>query len=81
MSSGTAVFLKFDALYSLEYYIKSVYYNTYSLTLYFQVQFINAHSSPSEKNAIKYALKKERFLTRRERVLDAEKGKYHEYPK
>ena len=32
-SSGTAVLLKFDTLFSLENYIKSVYYNTYPLML------------------------------------------------
>ena len=34
-TSGTATLLKLDALYSLENYIKSTYYNTYPLTLYF----------------------------------------------
>ena len=34
-SSGTAVLLKFDLLYSLENYIRSVYYNAYPRTLYF----------------------------------------------
>ena len=42
-SSGTAVLLKFDLLYSLENYIRSVYYNAYPRTLYFQVQFIKVH--------------------------------------
>ena len=36
-SSATAVLLKFDTLYSLENYIRSVYYNASSRTLYFQV--------------------------------------------
>ena len=39
-SSGTAVLLKYNTLYSLENYIRSIYYNTFLLTLYFQVQFI-----------------------------------------
>ena len=34
-SSGTAVLLKFDYLFSLENYIRSVYYNIFPLTLYF----------------------------------------------
>ena len=34
-SSGTAVLLKFDVLYSPENYIRSVYYNAYLRTLYF----------------------------------------------
>ena len=42
-SSGTALLLKFDSLYSLENYIRSVYYNAYPRTLYFQVQFIKVH--------------------------------------
>ena len=36
-SFGAAVLLKLDTWYSVETYIKSVYYNTYSMTLYFQV--------------------------------------------
>ena len=36
-SSGTVVLLKFDKLYSLENYVRSVYYRTFPLTLYFQV--------------------------------------------
>ena len=35
--SGTAVLLKFDSLYSLENYVRLVYYNAYPQTLYFQV--------------------------------------------
>ena len=42
-SSGTAVLLKCDALYLLKNYVRSVYYNTFLLTLYFQVQFIKFH--------------------------------------
>ena len=36
-SFGAAVLLKFDTLQSLETYIKSVYYNTYPMILYFRV--------------------------------------------
>ena len=43
--SGTAVFLKFDTLPSLENYKRSVYYNAYALTLYFQMQFIKGDCS------------------------------------
>lgn len=42
-SSGTEVLLKFDLLYSLGNYIRSVYYNTYPPMYYFQVQFIKVH--------------------------------------
>ena len=34
-SFGTAVLLKFDTLYSLENYVRSNYYYTFPLTLYF----------------------------------------------
>ena len=57
-SSGTAVLQKFDTLFSLENYIKSVYYNTYPLTLYFQVQFMKLHCTENAKNAIESLLKK-----------------------
>ena len=40
LSSGTAVLLKFDILHSFENYIRSAYYKTFPLTMYFQVQFI-----------------------------------------
>ena len=43
LNSGTAVLPKFDALYLLENYVRSVYYNTFLLTLYFEVQFIKVH--------------------------------------
>ena len=36
-SSGTAIILKFNKLYSLKTYMKSVYYDTNPLTLHFQV--------------------------------------------
>ena len=57
-SSGTAVLIKHDTLYSLESYIRSVYYNTFCLTLYFKMQFIKIHCTANAKNAIKYELKK-----------------------
>ena len=60
-SSGAAVLLKCDTLHLLQSYIKSVYYNNYALTLYFQVQFIKVDYTASTKNAIKYALRKERL--------------------
>ena len=60
-SSGTTVLLKFDTLFSLENYIKSVYYNTYPLTLYFRVQLMKVHCSDNAKNATKSLLKKERL--------------------
>ena len=79
-SSGTAVLLKFDTLFSLENYVKSVYYNTYPLTLYFQVQFMKVHCAENAKNAIKSLLKKERLSARRERDLNTRKRKYHDDP-
>ena len=69
-SSSTAVLLKFDSLYSLENYIRSVYYNAYPRTLYFQVQFIKVHYTVNAKNVIKCSLKKERLLAKRQRDLD-----------
>ena len=78
-NSGTAVLLKFDTLLSLQRYIISAYYNSYPLTLYFQVQFIKVHCTASTKKSIKYALKKERLSARQERDLAAIK-KYHEDP-
>ena len=78
-SSGTAAFLKFDTLHSLQSYIIPVYYNTCLLTLCFQGKFIKVDSIT--KNAIKYALKKERLSARWERDLAARKRKYYEDPK
>ena len=48
----------FDALYSLENYIQ-VYFNVFSLTLNFQVQFTKVQCTVNAKNAIKCALKQE----------------------
>ena len=79
-SSGTAVLLKFDSLYSLENYIQSVWYNAYPWTLYFQVQFIKVHCTVNAKNAIKCSLKKERLLANRRRDLDGKKIKYQDDP-
>ena len=57
-SFGAVVLLKFDTLHSLEAFIESVYYNTYSMTLHYQVRFIiKVHCRPSVKNAIECALK------------------------
>ena len=60
-SSGTAVLLKFDTLYSQENYVRSVYWNSLPLTLYFQVQFMKVHCTANAKNTIKYELKKEQL--------------------
>ena len=79
-SSGTAVLLKSDTLFSPENYTKSVYYNTYPLTLYFQVQFMKVHCTENAKNAIKSLLKKEGLSERRERDLNTRKRKYHDDP-
>ena len=80
-SSDTAVLLKFDSLCSLENYIQSVYYNAYSRTLYFHVQFIKVHCTFNAKNVIKSSLKKERLLAKRRRDLDGKKIYiYHDDP-
>ena len=63
-SSGAAVLLIFDTLYLLENYVRSVYYNTFSLTLYSRVKFLKIHCTANDKNAIKYDLKKKRLLAR-----------------
>ena len=39
-AAGTAVLLKFESLSSLESYIELVYYANYSMTLYFEIEFI-----------------------------------------
>ena len=57
-SSGRAVLLKFDTLHILENYIRSVYYNAYPMTLYFQLQFINIYSNANVKSTIECLLKK-----------------------
>ena len=58
LSSATAVLLKFDTSHSLHNEIKSLYYNTYALTLHFQVQFIKVHGSSNNKNGSnKYLIK------------------------
>ena len=72
-SSGTSVLLKFDYLNSLKSYIRSLYYNTFPQTLYFQVQFIKAQCSANTKTAIKCGLKNEQLAATRERDLDTKK--------
>ena len=59
-AKGTVVLLKFDSLESLENYIKSVYYSNFSMTLYFQVQFLKSKRTENTKITIKSALKNER---------------------
>ena len=59
-TTGTAVLLRFGSLYSLENYIKSVYYSNYSMTLYFLVQFSKLKCIENTKSLIKSALKSER---------------------
>ena len=72
----TAVLLNFDALYSLEKYVRSVCYNTFFLTLYFQVQFIKVHCTAIAS----YELKKQRLSARPEEDLLAKKRKYRDNP-
>ena len=59
-----AVFLKSDALHLLENYIRSVYYNAYSLTLYFEMQFKKVYYTVNAKSAIKCSLKMEQLLAK-----------------
>ena len=72
-SSGTAVLLKFDTVFSPEDYIKSVYYNTYPLTLSFQGQFMKINCPDNAKNAFKSLLKKDQLSARWERDLNTRK--------
>ena len=57
-NSGSAVRLKFDTFHSLENHIRSVYYNAYTISLYFLLQFINAYYTIIAKSAMKYLLKR-----------------------
>lgn len=80
-SSGTAVLLKFETLYSLQSYTISVYYNSYPLThwlFYFQVQFIKGDCTASKKSVIKHVPRKEQFSARRVGEFTAIKN-YHEH--
>ena len=47
--------------------MRSLYYNTFPETLYFQVRFIKAQCSANTKTAIKCALKNEQLAAIRER--------------
>ena len=42
-----------DTLHSLENYMRSVYYNAYPMTIYFQQQFIKVQCTVTAKSAIK----------------------------
>ena len=61
-------------------YIRSVYYNAYPVTLYFQMQFIKVEWTINAKTAIKCSLRKEILSARRCRDLKAEKRKYYDEP-
>ena len=76
-SSGTLV-LKFVTLYSLKNYVRSVYYNIFPLTLYFQVQFMKVHCTAIAKNAVKSEVKKEQLSAKWEKDLLAKKREYHD---
>ena len=52
-SSGRAVLLQFDTLYALGNSIQAVYYNSYPLTLYFQMRFRKIQSTVNGRIAIK----------------------------
>ena len=74
LSSGT-VLLIFDTLYLLENYVRSVYYSTFSLTLYFQVQFIKFHCPATAENAIKSELKQGAIVSKMEERFPCYKNK------
>ena len=52
-SSGRAVLLQFDTLYALGNSIQAVYYNSYPLTLYFQMRIRKIQSTVNGRIAIK----------------------------
>ena len=79
-SFSIAVLIKLDILLSLENCIRSVYYNAYPLTLYFQMQFIKVEWTINTKTAIKCSLRKEILSARRRRDLKAKKRKYYDEP-
>ena len=60
--------------------MRSLYYNTFPETLYFQVQFVKSSMLCEYQTAIKCALKNEQLAATRERDLDTKKGKYHNDP-
>ena len=60
--------------------ISSFFYNTFALTLYFQVQFIKVDCTANAKNDIKYELKQKPLPASREKDLFAKKIKYHGNP-
>ena len=76
-SFGIVVLIKFDTLYSLENYVRSVYYNT----LYIHAQFIKVDCTATAKSAIKYELKKEHLSAKREKDFLAKKMMCYEKKK
>ena len=56
--SGTAVLLKFDTWLSLEKYIKAIYYSNYSLTMYYQLQFVKFYCSIGTKQILRECLQR-----------------------
>ena len=77
--SCRAILLKFDTLCLLENYVKSVYYNSFPLTLYFQQQFIKVFYPANAKNAIKYGLKTGAIVSKTgERIV--RQKQYHDDP-
>ena len=79
MRMGTClVLLEFDTFHSLQSHIISACYDSYSLTLHFEVQLNKVDCIISSKNVIKYVLKRQQLSATQERNLTARKIKYHE---
>ena len=71
---------KISYMHSLGNYIRSIYYNVYWLTLYFQMQFINVNCTATARSAITSSLNKEQLSAKWQRDLKAKKRKYHDGP-
>ena len=74
------LFLKFDTLHILGNYVRSVYYNTFPLTLCFQVQFIKLQCTSNAWNVIKYKLKKEAIVSKAGERFASQKRRCHNNP-
>ena len=57
-AAGTAVLLKFKSLSSLESYIELVYYANYSMTLFFEIEFIRVSCTLDARNRKSKVLRK-----------------------
>ena len=54
--------------------------HAYSITLYFQLQFIKVNCTINGKSAIKCSLKKKRLSAKQQRDLNLQNRKCHENP-